>query len=92
MLSPLPGETRLVVVQGTAYAQDDWKKEFDDTCQVTENSEQLGREELQGIIKRCDALKPRIEKLEDPQRKVMLSRLKRCRDFYTYLMDIKESK
>jgi hypothetical protein len=85
VIAPLPD-------QGNAYAQDDWKKEFDDACQVREDSDQLTREELQSIIKRCNALKPRIEKLEDPQRKVMLSRLKRCSEFYSYLLDMKENK
>lgn len=79
------------VEKGAAVAQDDWKKEFDDTCQIFEDTEQLGKDELQRLIRRCDNLKLRIEKLEDPHRKVMLNRLKRCRDFYTYLLDIKES-
>ncbi len=72
-----------------AYAEEDWKKEFDDICGQTEDGNQLNKEELRGLVVRSDALKSRFEKFEDPQRKVMLSRLKRCRDFFAYLLAFK---
>jgi len=75
-----------------APVPDDIMKEYDETCTVTEDSDQLTKEELRQIIARCNALQPRVEKLEDPARKVMLSRIKRCREFYAYLLEIKESK
>ena len=70
-----------------AVAQDDWKTEFDATCQVQGNGSVPAREELSQLIRRCDDLKVRFEKLDDPHRKVMLSRLKRCREYYVFLQD-----
>src|SRR5512143_841784 len=68
----------------SAYAQDDWRKEFDDVCSRTQEAETLDMEELKEVIERCDALKPRIEKIEESQRKVALKRLKMCRDLYVF--------
>jgi hypothetical protein len=47
--------------------------------------------ELRHLIARCDALKPRIEKLDEPQRKVTLKRLQMCRDLYAYVLEAKEN-
>lgn len=49
-------------------------------------------EELRRLVDRCDALKPRIEKLEEPQRKVTLKRLQMCRDLYAFVLEMKEKK
>jgi len=49
-------------------------------------------EELRSLVDRCDALKPRIEKLDEPQRKVTLKRLQMCRDLYAFVLEMKEKK
>jgi len=49
-------------------------------------------EELRRLVDRCDALRPGIEKLEEPQRKVTLKRLQMCRDFYAFVLEMKEKK
>jgi len=76
---------------GIAYSQEEWKKEFDEICSKTDNSMAFSVEELKSLVDRCDALKPRIEKLEEPQRKVTLKRLQMCRDLYTFVLE-KEKK
>jgi hypothetical protein len=48
-------------------------------------------EELRGLVERCDALRPRLEKLQGPQRKVYLRRLKMCRDLYAFVLEQKEN-
>ena len=76
---------------GTEVAQEDWKKEFDNICSKTQDALEFSVGELRHLIARCDALKPRIEKLDEPQRKVTLKRLQMCRDFYVYLLEAKEN-
>ena len=73
----------------TAFAaedQTDVKKEFDTVCADTHNAMTLGDAELKSLIARCDALKPRIENLEESHRRVMLKRLGMCREFYNYVL------
>ena len=72
-------------------AQEDWRREFDHLCSKTQDAMELSLGELRHLIARCDALKPRIEKLDEPQRKVTLKRLQMCRDFYAYVLEAKEN-
>jgi hypothetical protein len=90
--SIVPAGQPFFVTAAPVQAQDNWKQEFEDVCGQTQIGDQLEAKELQGLVARCDALKVRMEKLSDPERKVMLSRLKRCRDFFAYLLQIKENK
>lgn len=69
-----------------AEDQIDVKKEFDAVCADTNNAMTLSVEELKRLIARCDVLKPRIEKLEESQRRVMLKRLDMCRELYNYIL------
>ncbi len=73
-----------------AYAQEAWKTEFEDLCSRTDNAEALARDELRGIVERCDKLKPVIEKLDESARKVYLKRLSMCRDFFVYMLELKD--
>ena len=77
---------------GFAYSQEDWRKEFEEICSKTENAMTFSAEELRGLVDRCDALKSRIEKLEEPQRKIALRRLQMCRDLYAFTFEMKEKK
>lgn len=74
---------------GVAYAQEDWKAEFDDICAKTDDSLSLSKDEVKSLIERCDALKPRIEKLEETARKVYLKRLQTCRDLFAFVLESK---
>jgi hypothetical protein len=76
---------------GAGDTQEDWKREFDNICSKTQDALEFSMGELRDLIARCDALKPRIEKLDEPQRKVTLKRLQMCRDFYVYLLEAKEN-
>jgi len=75
-----------------ASAQDDWKKEFEDICSKTQDSMSFTPDELKSLVARCDALKPRIEKLEETQRKVYLKRLQMCRDLLAFVLESKTGK
>jgi len=69
------------------YAADDWKSEFDDICGHTSDAMTLAKDEVKGLIERCDRLKPRIEKLDESAAKVYLRRLKTCRDLFVFVLE-----
>lgn len=78
--------------KGIAYAEDEWRREFDDICAKTQDTMLLKEEELKVLIQRCDKLKPLIEKLDETQRKVFLKRLQMCRDLFAFVLESKEKK
>jgi hypothetical protein len=78
--------------QAAAIAQDDWKREFEDICSQTQDSTFLTTEELKGLIGRCETLRPRIEKLDETQKKIFLKRLQMCRDLFAYTLESKAGK
>jgi hypothetical protein len=78
--------------RGAAEAQEDWKKEFEDICSKTQDSMALTADELKRLVGRCDALRPRIEKLDETQKKVYLKRLQMCRDLFAFVLESKEGK
>ncbi len=84
------GPEGLHMASGIALAQDDWKTEFETVCARTQEAAGMSRDELKNLVDRCDRLKPRIEKLDETQRKVFLKRLKMCRDLYAFVLETKE--
>lgn len=72
-------------------AQESWQKEFDAICAKTEDAMTFSQEELTDLIRRCDNLRPRIEKAEESQKKVYLERLRKCRGLYAYVLDAKKN-
>jgi hypothetical protein len=68
-----------------AYAQNDWKTEFEDICSQTFVVATLTQPEIKRLIERCDALKLRIEKIDEATAKVYLQRLKRCHDLFVFM-------
>jgi hypothetical protein len=95
-LSALSGTAILsngpLAASAAASAQDDWKKEFEDICSQTQDAMLFTPEELKGLVGRCDALRPRIEKLDESQKKIYLKRLLMCRDLFTYAIESKAGK
>jgi hypothetical protein len=71
-------------------AQETWRKEFDDVCGKTQDAMSFTPEELTDLIRRCDALRPQIEKLDESRKKVYLGRLRMCRGLYAYVLDEKK--
>ena len=72
-----------------AAGEEGWRKEFDDICGRTSESQSLSIGELSKLVDRCDKLKPQIEQLGESERKVFLRRLKMCRELYRYVLDSK---
>jgi hypothetical protein len=72
-------------------ADQGWQKEFDDVCSKTQDAMSLSIADLTLLVKRCDALVPRIEKLDETRRKVFLRRLQQCRGLYAYVLESKNN-
>ena len=71
--------------------QETWRKEFNDVCSKTQDAMTFSQEELTDLIRRCDALLPQIEKLDESRKKVYLGRLRMCRGLYAYVLDAKRN-
>ncbi len=82
----------LIAAPAAAVAQDDWKKEFEDVCSQTQDAMSFTPDELKGLVGRCDALRPRIDKLDETQKKIYLKRLQMCRDLFAYTLESKAGK
>ncbi len=76
---------------GTVYAQEDWKKEFEEICSRTNDAMSFSKEDLKVLIERCDKLKTAMERLDESSRKVYLRRLQACRDLLKFVLDSKEN-
>jgi len=74
----------------SAYAEEEWKKEFEAICSRTDDAMSFSKEELKTLVARCDALKSLIEKLDESARKVYLRRLQTCRDLFAFVLESKE--
>jgi hypothetical protein len=71
------------------HAEEDWKAEFDDIGGRTKNAMGLTTAERQGLIERCDKLRPRIQKLDESAAKVFLKRLPMCKDLFVCVLESK---
>lgn len=72
------------------YAEEEWKKEFDDICSKTEASTTLSKEQIRELISRGERLRTVISTLDDSTRKVYLKRLQMCLDLFSYALEMKE--
>jgi hypothetical protein len=81
---------RSAVASQAETAQESWRTEFDNICAKTENAMTFPEEELADLIRRCDALQPQIQKLDESRRKVYLERLRKCRGLYAYVLEAKK--
>jgi hypothetical protein len=81
---------RSAVASQAETAHESWRTEFDNICAKTEDAMTLSEEELADLIRRCDALQPQIQKLDESRRKVYLERLRKCRGLYAYVLDAKK--
>ena len=70
-------------------APEGWQKEFEEICSQTQDAMAFTPHQLEALVQRCDALAPRIEKLDDVRRKVFLPRLRQCRGVFTYVLESK---
>lgn len=80
-----------ILMSTTSAVAADWQAEFDDLCAKTNEAEGMGAEEINSLIVRADNLLPVIESSVEPRKKVYIIRLKKCRSFFTYMLELKQS-
>ena len=79
------------IIPAPAFAQappaGGWKSEFEAVCAKTQDAMLLSSDELRSLVERCDKLKPLVEALSEPERKVYSKRLAACRSLYAYVLE-----
>jgi len=68
-----------------------WKVRFERICAQIEIAETLTREELEGLIRESDALLEELQILQVPGARVYVFRLRKCRNFFRYTLDLRDS-
>jgi len=86
------GQNNALFASQAAFAEEEWRTEFDSICAKTQDSMMLDIAELQSLVARSDKLKKSIEELDETRRKVYLKRLQMCRDLYAFVLETKEKK
>jgi len=81
----------LVLFAGTTLAGN-WAEDFGRLCGATETADSLSVDELKALITECDTLHDVIDREAGKQKKVYLFRLEKCRNFFSYLVSVKETK
>jgi len=67
------------------------KDRFDRICGKVPAAPDLAYEQLRALIADCDFLSKVLEQSENPQAKVFLKRIKMCRDFFVYSLELREA-
>lgn len=80
----------MLFIASNSFSEYDWLPEFEDICGKTEDSGAMTKEELNALIDRCDKLRPIIEKSDNPQKKVYLFRLDKCKNLFIYVLQVND--
>lgn len=72
-------------------AQDDWHDSFDIICARTADAGELSSKELKKLISDSDKLLKIIESSDDLDKKVYLTRLKKCKNLFVFMIEIKDN-
>jgi hypothetical protein len=70
---------------------DTWKEDFERLCGYTEEATNLSSDQIKELIYESDNLLKRIQKVDLPEKKVYIFRLKKCRNFFEYILSLKEA-
>jgi len=68
-----------------------WIEDFDKICGQAEAADSLPTARLKELVMESDKLLEVIEAGNDPRKKVYIFRLKKCRNLFVYIMDLRES-
>ena len=73
-------------------AAQSWVEDFDKICAQAEVADSLPTGTLKELALESDKLLAVIEASNDPRKKVFIFRLKKCRNLFVYIMDLREAK
>jgi len=88
--SPLAGlcdpQDEIAVVEESS-----WKKEFERLCAETEIATTLPNQKIRDLIRDSDILLEKLESLQGSQTKVYVFRLKKCKMFFEFALQLNET-
>jgi hypothetical protein len=67
-----------------------WKQEFERICIQVEATDDLSDEELHQLIEDSERLLVRLAEVTDPKVKIYKMRLKKCRDFFSFMLEARQ--
>ena len=73
-------------------AAQSWIEDFDKICVQAEVADSLPTATLKELVLESDKLSVVIEASNDPRKKVFIFRLKKCRNLFMYILDLRETK
>jgi hypothetical protein len=68
-----------------------WIEDFDKICSQAEEADSLPTPKLKELVAESDKLIDVIEAGSDPRKKVYIFRLKKCRNLFVYIMNLREA-
>jgi len=71
--------------------RDDWSEEFERICVQTGVATALEARQLEKLIRDSDELQPRLEALAPDKARLYTFRLKSCRSFFVYALQLLDS-
>lgn len=77
---------------GSSWSEDAWLPEFEEICGKTQDAGSMTTEELKAVVAKCDRVKSLIENSDNPQKKVYLFRLDKCRKLFVFMLESSEKK
>ena len=69
-----------------------WDEDFDKICSQAEDADSLPTAKLKELVMESDKLLEVIEAGNDPRKKVYIFRLRKCRNLFIYIMNLRETK
>lgn len=78
----------LAVGNASATAVDPIVEAFERLCGATEKADSLPAAELKNHIAGCDALLETLNTADRPDKKILIFRLKKCRELFDYLLEL----
>jgi hypothetical protein len=82
----------LIAFHSGGSSAETWKESFEAICAQTAEATSLSTEDVRELLQRSEELTRTIEKIDDPHKKVYLFRLNKCRNFFKYILETRESK
>lgn len=79
------------VYAGEIPAEGSWEDEFALVSSKATMAMTLSIEELQGMVERCDSIRPSIEALEETPRKIYLKRLDKTKSLYLFVIETRKA-
>ena len=67
-----------------------WKQEFERICIQVESAGERSDDQLRRLIDDSERLLERLAEVDEPQVKIYVQRLQRCRDFFTFMLQTRD--